>query len=171
MIITIQLLLSSIVQMVTTILWLRMGRHAGCSTCFTPACCIKPVTCVQLGGLQLTNDVCCKLSIQSARTNHSYLLLCSDHVCCCGPASPDAVAGAIASVPGLAAWDTCCRNSLEGVTRPDPASVISSSNSSCPCRQLQAFYFCKYTYQMQSCQGHSNECHHYLSNFTVSLAL
>ncbi len=142
MVITIQLLLSSIMQMVATILWLRMSRHAGCSTCLTPAHCIKPFTFAQLGGLQLMDDACCKLSIQSACTNRCYLSLCSDHVCCCGPASPDAVAGAIASLPGLAAWDTCCSNSPEGVTRPDPASVISSSNSSCPCRQLQAFHFC-----------------------------
>ncbi len=142
MIITIQLLLSSIMQMVATILWLRMSRHAGCSKYLTPACCIKPFTFAQLGGWQLTE--CRSLLIQPARTNNCYLSLCSDHVCCCGPASSDAFGGATASLPGLAAWDTCCINSPEGVTRPDPASVISSSNSSCPCTQLQAFYFCMY---------------------------
>jgi hypothetical protein len=63
MIITIQLLLNSIMQIVATILWLRMSRHAGCSTCLTPAYCIKPFTFAQLGGLQLTDDVCSKLSI------------------------------------------------------------------------------------------------------------
>lgn len=140
--ITIQLLLSSTMQMVATILWLRMSRHAGCSKYLTPAFCIKPSTFAQLGGWQLTK--CYKLVIQSARTNHCYLSLCSDDGCSCGLASSDACGGAIASSPGLAAWDTCCINSPEGVTRPDPASVISSSNSSCPCRQLRPFYFCMY---------------------------